>query len=118
MNSVSPISRSRLLRPDPDVRVLRDEQAELVGEVEVGLVVRRRRQQDALAVVRADVLLDRPVALALAVAEVVALVDEDEAIAAEVGQLALDDAVRQDARPRAGTGRGSPPTSRPGSSGR
>ena len=55
-----------------------DEQPQLVRKVEVGLVVGRRREQDALAVVLLDVLLDGAVALALAVAQVVALVDQHD----------------------------------------
>ncbi len=73
----------QLLGADAEVLVFGDEQAQLVGEVEVGLVVRRGGQQDALAVVLLDVLLDGPVALAFAVAEVVALVDEDQPVAAQ-----------------------------------
>ena len=72
------------LGANAEVLVLRHEQAQLVRKVEVGLVVGRRRQQDALAFVLLDVLLDRPVALALAVAQVVALVDQHDAIAAQV----------------------------------
>ena len=67
----------QLLRADAEVLIFRDEQPQLVGQVEVGLVVGGRRKQDALALVCLDVLLDGAVALALAVAEVVALVDED-----------------------------------------
>ena len=106
------------LRPNADVLVLGDEQAELVRKVEVGLVVRRRREQDALALVLLDVLLDGPVALALAVAQVVALVDQDKAIAPQLRQLR---GRTRDARApsRAGdTRRRSPPTSSRGSSGR
>ena len=58
-------------------------------EVEIGLVVRRGRQQDALALVLLNILLDDLVAFALAVAQVVALVDDHDAEAAQVGQLVL-----------------------------
>ena len=75
MNSVSPISRSTS-PAESQVRVLVDEQPQLVGQIQVGLVVGRGRQQDAPALVALDVVLDGPVALALAVAQVVALVDD------------------------------------------
>ena len=41
----------QLLGPNADVLLLGDEEPELVREVEVGLVVGRGRQQDALALV-------------------------------------------------------------------
>ena len=65
MNSVSPKSAQQPLRADAEVLVLRHEQAQLVGEVEVGLVVGRGREQDALALVLLDVLADGAVAPAL-----------------------------------------------------
>ena len=68
----------QLFRPDAEVLVFRDEEAELIREIEVGLVVRRRRKQDALAFVFLDVLLNGPVTLALPIAQIVALVDHDQ----------------------------------------
>ena len=119
MNSVSPSSREQLLGANADVVVLWHEQPQLVRQVEVGLVVRRGREQDALAVVLLDVLLDGPVALALAVAQVVALVDQHEPVAAQFGQLLDDRGQREDLGHAGGTAvDGSPPTSGPGSSGR
>ena len=118
LNSFSPISRSKLLRADAEVLVFGDEQAELVGQVEVGLVVRRGRQQDTLAVVLSNVLLDGAIALAFAVAEVVAFVDQDEPVAAEFGSSFGAMLIDSDLGRAGGTGRGSPPTSGPGSSGR
>ena len=61
------------------------EQPQLVRKVEVGLVVGRRRKQDAAAFVFRDILLDRAIAASLAVAQVVALVDQHDAIAAKSG---------------------------------
>ena len=77
------------LGADAEVDVLGDEEPELVRQVEVGLVVRRGREQDAFAVVSVNVLLNRAVALAFAIAKVVALVDEHDAVAAQVRQFAL-----------------------------
>ena len=74
--------------PDSEVLVILHEDAQLAGKVEVGLVVGRRRQEDALALVGADVFLNGAVTPAPAVAKVVALVDDDQPVAAQVGQLA------------------------------
>jgi hypothetical protein len=65
-------------------------QTELIRQVEIGLVVRRCGEQDHAAVVASDVLRDRPVPRAFAVAQVVAFVDQHQPIPAQVGQLALD----------------------------
>ena len=78
MNSVSPSSRSSRSGPNAKVVVLGDEQPELVGQVEIGLVVGRGGKQDAFAFVLLDVFVDGAIALALAIAEVVAFVDQDE----------------------------------------
>ena len=83
-----------LLGPNADVVVLGDEQPELVGQVEVGLVVGGRREEDDLALVGPDVFLDRPVAFPFAIAQVVALVDEHEPITPQVGQVLGDAADR------------------------
>ena len=74
------------LGPDADHVVGIQEQAKLVGEVEVGFVVGRGRKKDALAGVARDVIADGGPAPALAVPEVVAFVNDDDAVAAEVGQ--------------------------------
>lgn len=63
---------------DANVGVDRHKQAELIREIDVGLVVRSSRKQDHLAAARADVFLNGAVPLPLAVAEVVAFVDEHE----------------------------------------
>ena len=84
----------------PRSLVLGDEEPQLVGQVEVGLVVGRGGQQDALAVVLADVILDGAVALALAVAQVVAFVDQDEPIAAGGSGSSLVTRLIDSTRPR------------------
>ena len=76
-------------RPDSQVLVFRYEETELVREVAIRLVVRRGRQKDALALVFPDVFLNRLVALALAIAQIVAFVDEHHAISAQFGQIPL-----------------------------
>ena len=60
----------------------------LFGIGPVGLVVRRRGQQDHPAFVLLNVVLNDPVALAFAVAQVVALIDQDKAKAFEVREFA------------------------------
>ena len=80
------LSENRL-GTNAEVAVWRDEEAELVREVLVLLVVGRRREQHAPRVVRLDVLADRLVALALPIAQVVALVDHDEVIRLHLGKL-------------------------------
>ena len=84
-------------RADAQIFVLGHEQAQLAGQVRVRLVVRRGGQQDALAVVRPHVFLNGPIPLALAVAQIVALVDHDQAVAAQRGQLVRHARHRQDA---------------------
>src|SRR6266404_5155988 len=84
------------LGPNAQVAVLLDEKPELVGQVQVGLVVGRSGKQHAPAVILPDILLDGPIAFALAVAEIVALVQDDEPEAAELGQLLRDPAQGQD----------------------
>ena len=77
------------LRADAEILALAHEQPQLAGEILIGLVVGRGGEQDALAVVLLYVLLNRTVALAGTVAQIVALVDEHDAIAAHVAELAL-----------------------------
>ena len=85
------------LGSNAQILVLGNEQAQLVGQVRIGLVVRRRRQQDAPALVLPDVLLNRAVSLALTVPQVVALVDQHQAVAAQVRQIREHAAHRQHA---------------------
>ena len=68
----------QLFRANAEVLVFGDEQPKLIGKIKVGLVVRRGRKQDALAFVCLDVFLNRAVALAFPIAQVVALVDHDQ----------------------------------------
>ena len=91
----------QLFRANPQVLVLPHEQAELAGQVLVGLVVRRGGKQDALAVILVDVLADGAVPLALWVAQIVALVDDHDAIATQVLQCILHTAEGQHTRPQA-----------------
>ena len=75
------------LRADSEVTILGDEEAELVGQIKVALVVGGGRQQDDAAFVLLNVVADGLIALAFAVAEVVALVHDHEAVAAAYGQF-------------------------------
>ena len=76
-----------LLGANADVLLLVDEQPQLVRQVQVGLVVWRGREQDHAAVVGGDVLRDGAIAPALAVAEVVALIDQHQPEATQIGKL-------------------------------
>ncbi len=72
--------------------------AQLAGEIEIGFVVGCRREQHHHAVVDLQILADRPVGLALTVAQVVRFVDDDQAVARElIREITDDPAVRQDA---------------------
>ena len=77
------------LGPDADDIVGIQEQAKLVGEVEVGFVVGGGGDKDAPAGVARDVIADGGPAPALAIAEVMAFVNDGDAVAAEVGQSIL-----------------------------
>ena len=65
------------------------EQTKLVGEVEVGFVVGGGGDEDAPAGIARDVIADGGPAPALAIAEVMAFVNDGDAVAAEVGQSVL-----------------------------
>ncbi len=69
----------QFLRPDADVGVLAQEQAQLGRKVEISLVVGRGGQQDAQTVVALDVVADDFPALAFAVAQIVGFVDQQDA---------------------------------------
>ena len=77
-------------RPDSQVLFLWDEKTKLAGKVQVGLIVRRGGKKNALTLVRINVFLDGAVALAFAVAQVVAFIDEHQAIAPEVREFPGD----------------------------
>ena len=87
------------LRSYAKVLVVLHEDSQLTGQVQVGLVVGRCGKQDALAVVSADVLPNRAIPPALAVTQVVALVDDDQSVSAEIGQFAQYPAEREDPGP-------------------
>ena len=70
------------LRADADVGVLLEEEGELGGQIQVALVVRGGRQQDALAVVAVDVVADDVPAPALPVSQVVGLVEQHHPVTA------------------------------------
>jgi len=78
-----------LFGPDADNVVGIEEETELVGEVEVGFVVGRGREQDAATGVAGQVIAHRGPAAAFTVPEVVAFVNDDDPVAAEVGQAVL-----------------------------
>ena len=62
--------------------VFGQEQPELIGKIDVVLVVRRRRQQHHARLAGAQVFENRPIALAVAVAQIVRLVDQHQMIGA------------------------------------
>src|SRR5205823_5173428 len=74
----------------------RDEESELVREVEVRLVIGCRAEEDAAALVGLDVVADCAVAATLPVPQVVALVDDDHAEAAKSRQFGEDAGDRED----------------------
>ncbi|OQC24337.1 MAG: hypothetical protein BWX70_02640 [Verrucomicrobia bacterium ADurb.Bin070] len=83
------------LGANADILLLVDKQAELVREVEIRLVVGRRGKEDYAAVVGGDILGDRAVAAALAVAQIVAFIDQDQTVAAQIRQFSLNLCDRQ-----------------------
>jgi hypothetical protein len=66
---------------DMQVLVLVEEEAKLVADVGVLLVVRRCREKDDAGFVALDVVADGFVAFAFAIAQVVALVNDDQPVA-------------------------------------
>ena len=77
------------LGPDADDVFGFEKKPELVGEVEVGLVVGRGRKQNALAGVARDVVANDGPTSAFAISQVVAFVNDDDAVATQVRQDAL-----------------------------
>ena len=71
-----------LLRPDAQDIFFANEQTQLSGQVQVAFIVRRRRQQDAAAFVCAYVIMDRPVTLPLTITQVVAFINDHDAVTA------------------------------------
>jgi hypothetical protein len=74
-------------RADSQVLVILYKDTELAGQVQVGLVVGGGRQQDALALVGANILLNGPIPAAFRVSQVVAFVDDHQAITPKGWQL-------------------------------
>ena len=85
---ITPELAKEMFRADAKVFILGNKEAQLIGKVEVGFVVGRRGKKNAAAFVLVDVFLDRPVARALAVSEVVTLINEDDLVAPHIGQFA------------------------------
>lgn len=77
-------------RTDADILIIFDEKSKLRGQVDERFVVWRSGQQDALAIVGAYVVLDHLVTLTFAIAQVVALIDQDRSIASKIRQFAFD----------------------------
>ena len=77
----------KTLRPNAEVLIRGHKETELAREVEIVLVVRRGRQQDAFAVVLLEVVRDDSVNLPLAIPEVVTLIEDDEPISAQLWKL-------------------------------
>ena len=73
-----------LVGADSQVSILFHKQAQLVGEIDVGFVVRGGGEQDDFAVVLLDVFVNGAVTHPFAVSEVVAFINQDKAIAPEV----------------------------------
>ena len=88
----------QFLGADTQVGVLGHEQPQLRAQILVTLVVRRGRQQNDLALVKGHVLLNGAVTFPLAVAQVVALVNQDQLVVLLFRQPLRDAADRQDLR--------------------
>ena len=83
------VCRDRPLRPQAQVVMWVEEQRQLRGEVAEAFVVRRRGEQQHPRVVVTDVRPQRLVVPAALVAQVVRLIDDDEAVAPGVGEFAV-----------------------------
>ena len=79
-------------RSNPQVFIFWHEEAQLVGEVEISFVVWRGGKHNNLTLVFLNVFLNCTVTLPLAVAQIVAFINQHEAVAAQIGQLAGDHA--------------------------
>ena len=66
----------------------------MTGKIEVGFIVRRCGEQDDAAIVLVNVFLNRAIAFSLSVSQVMAFVNENEAIPPKVRQI-LDDAAQR-----------------------
>ena len=79
----------KFLRANADILLFVDEQPELVRQVQIGLVVRRGRQENHATVVGREVLRDGAITPAFAVAQVMAFVDQHQAEPSQIRKLAL-----------------------------
>jgi hypothetical protein len=72
------------LGSDAKVGLFGEEKSELIREIKVSFVVGRRGEENDLAVVSLQVVTDRLIDTALAVTEIMRLVDDDEAVTREL----------------------------------
>ena len=72
-----------------EVSILLYKQAQLVGEIDVVLVVRSGGEENDLAFILLNVFVNGAVALTFAVSEVVTFIDHHKAIAPEAWQLLI-----------------------------
>lgn len=89
------------LGTNPEVFVLGHNEPELIRQIDVCLVVGSGGKQNAFAFVFLDVFLDSPIALSLAIAEILTFIDQDHAVATQLLQLADDSRKRQHLREKA-----------------
>ena len=73
-----------LFRTNAEILGFVNKEAELVREIEIGFVVGCRGEEDDLALVLLDVILNGAVAFTLTVSEVMALVNHNETVAPKV----------------------------------
>lgn len=75
--------------PNADNVIGTQKKAKLVGQIEIGLVVRRGRKQDAAAVVSDNVIPDDRPSPAFPVSQIVALVNNNQAVTRKIRQNVL-----------------------------
>src|SRR5947209_13081988 len=73
-----------VLRANPDVFLLVDEQTKLIGKIEVSFVVRGRRDKNDLGIIVLDIVADRLVDFPFAVSKVVRLIDNDQTVSRQL----------------------------------
>ena len=100
------------------VLIVGDEKAELSGQVGEDLVMRSGGEENTPALVLLDVVVDGAITTALAVSEVVALIEDDETIASQGRQFLEHTGVRQHFAAETVALGGNPATLRRGFSGR
>ena len=84
LNCDSLFSRSRFSGRIPMSICSFKKEPELIGQIEVGLIIRSRGKQNDLRIVPLDVFADCLVDFSFAVTEIVRLVDDDETVAGEL----------------------------------